>query len=241
MKRLAICVGLTRLDPTAYDGWPGDCPGCDRDAAAIARLCHDAGFDGVSVLINEAATAANIKAVYLQTIKRLSADDLLLLFNSGHGGQQPDLDGDELDGLDETLCWWDGQVSDDRLAYFFSRIPAGVRVLYLSDTCNSGSNYRGMPTRRARRSTPAALSERVVGRFIGSMLHFGGCTDGRSSYGDDDGGLFTLALLDALSDARRTLTYAEWFARAAKRMPKYQVPVFSTWGREDFSEREVLT
>jgi len=46
MKRLAICLGLTHVDPAAYDGWDGDCPGCDRDAARCATALHDRGFDG---------------------------------------------------------------------------------------------------------------------------------------------------------------------------------------------------
>jgi hypothetical protein len=38
-----------------------------------------------------------------------------VFFVSGHGGQVKDTDGDEEDGLDETLCLWDGQCADDFL------------------------------------------------------------------------------------------------------------------------------
>jgi len=27
--RLALCCGWTQLDPDAYGGWKGECPGCD--------------------------------------------------------------------------------------------------------------------------------------------------------------------------------------------------------------------
>ena len=37
----------------------------------------------------------------------------MFLFYSGHGFQQPDLDGDEKDGLDETLVPVDAFVDED--------------------------------------------------------------------------------------------------------------------------------
>lgn len=238
MKRYALCVGLTHLDPDRYDGWDGDCPGCDRDAAAIARLCHDAGFDGVNVLINAAATKLGIKAAFLESVKGMAAGDLLLLYVSGHGGQQPDTDGDEDDGRDETLCLYDGEVVDDTIAGYLSTIPRGVRVLFISDTCNSGTNYRGV---NRGRPSPVKLNRKATQTFRGSLLHFGGCADGRSSFGADDGGVFTLALLDVLRKARKPLTYGEWFKRAAARMPKKQTPVANQWGTGDFERMEALT
>jgi hypothetical protein len=77
--------------------------------------------------------------------------------------------------------------------------------------------------------------------FRGTLLHFGGCADGRSSYGSDDGGAFTLALLGTLADSRKPLTYQQWFDRVAKRMGKRQVPVMSSWGSPGFRDMEALT
>ena len=223
MKRLAICVGLTHLDPDAYGGWDGDCPGCDRDVARFAALCHDKGFDGVTCFVNEAANKTNIKMAFVEASKRLVASDLLVLFNSGHGGQQRDIDGDEEDGQDETLCWWDGEVVDDQISVYLRKLPKDVRVLFVTDTCNSGTNYRGM--RRIKRSTPVKLPRRATNGFRGSLLHFGGCADGRLSYGADQGGEFTIALLDVLAKARKPLSYQVWFERTAVRMAPHQIPV----------------
>jgi hypothetical protein len=232
MKRLAICLGLTQVDPERYEGWCGFCPGADRDAARFAELCHDRGFDGVTVLVNQAASSANIKAAFIEAAKSLKPDDLLVLYNSGHGGQLRDVDGDEADGSDETLCWHDGEVSDDRLAGFLCRLPKGVRVLTLADTCNSGTSFRG----RGKQ-----MSARATKKFRGSLLHFGGCDDGRESYGADEGGAWTIALLETLDKARKTLSYQDWFTRAAKRMSRRQVPVLGEWGKESFLSREALT
>jgi hypothetical protein len=205
--------------------------------ARFAEKCHDAGFDGVTCFINAAANKANIKGAFIEASKRLKADDLLVVYNSGHGGQQPDANGDESDGRDETLCWWDGEVLDDQLATYFYKLYVRVRVLFISDTCNSGTNYRGV---RKNHSTPVKLNDRAT-HCCGRLLHFGGCADGRSSYGTDQGGEFTLALLDVLSKARKQLTYKEWFDRTNDRMPRHQVPVFSTWRIPSFYDMEALT
>lgn len=240
MKRLAICIGLTKVNPGAYDGWDGECPGCDRDAARFATLCHDAGFDGVQVFVNQQASQPYIKPAFLTVSRSLSAGDLLVLYNSGHGGQMPDKNGDESDGKDETICWWDGELVDDKIGEYLCKLKKGVRVLFVTDTCNSGTNFRGRG-KRIKRSTPARLNDKATGGMKASLVHFGGCADGRSSYGDNQGGAFTIALLDVMAKARRTLTYREWFNRAANRMPSYQSPVFCEWGGSSFSSSTSLT
>jgi hypothetical protein len=239
MTRLAICVGLTKLNPDYYDGWDGACPGCDRDASRFATLCHNAGFDGITCLINQAATQAGVESAFAEAASDLRDGDLLTFYNSGHGGQQRDSDGDEEDRQDETLCWWDGEIIDDQIAFCLKTLRKCVRVLFVTDTCNSGTNYRGRG--RVRRSTPKRVHVPATDGFNGTLLHFGGCADGRSSYGSDQGGEFTIALLDVLSKARKPLNYTEGFDRAAKRMPRYQKPVFAPWGSPNFHDREALT
>jgi len=243
MKRLAICVGLTRVDPEHYDGWRGLCPGCDRDAGGIATLCHDEGYDGLWVLLDEAASKGGLKAAFLSAVDAgLGADDLLLLYFSGHGGQQPDVDGDEWDHRDETLCLFDGELVDDRIAEYLALLPDQVRVFFVSDSCNSGTNFRGM---RRSRSTPVALRPSIEPKLRARVLHFGGCTDGRSSYGDDDGGEFTNALLTTWGRKRKKgLTYQEWWDRTYKLMLKQhgrrQVPSMAQWGLPYFADGEAM-
>jgi len=235
MKRIAICVGLTNVDPRAYGGWNGYCPGCDTDAANMAVRCNRKDFTGIQVFINECANFQFIKNAFIRTSQILRKNDLLILYNSGHGGQIDDVSGDEADGKDETLCWWGGQVSDDIIGQYLNRLKPGVKVLYITDTCNSGTNYRGLATRRA--STPVKLKENP---FKGRLVHFGGCEDGRSSYGSEDGGVFTNALIATLGRARKAISYKEWFDRTCELMPSYQKPVMNTF-RDDFSHLEMLT
>lgn len=230
-RRRAVVAGLTAVDPKAYGGWNGDCPGCDLDAERFSALCREAGIKEVTELHNEAATQAILTDCVKRAVAGLGAGDLLVVAISGHGGQVPDESGDESDGLDETLCLWDGQLSDDVIGDMLTRAPAGLRILFVTDTCNSGTNYRYAP-----RSMAKALPQ----QFAGEMIHFGGCADGKSSIGTGNGGLWTNALLKAFKEG---LSYVEWFKKARRRMPRVQRPVYGEYGAvtETFRKRRALT
>lgn len=63
---------------------------------------------------------------------------------SGHGGQTPDLDGDEDDGYDEVIYPVDfrqaGHIVDDEMHRIMVQgLPAGVRLTAIFDSCHSGS------------------------------------------------------------------------------------------------------
>jgi len=148
----------------------------------------------------------------------MSAGDLLVLYLSGHGGQVADGDATEPDGLSETLCLWDGEMTDTYLSGILADVPAGARVFLVTDTCNSGTNYRRR--RNLRRAMPAP--------FAAALIHFGGCADGASSYGSAQGGVFTTALIDAWRDG---ISYKAWFEEAERLMRSHpQVPVYDEYG-----------
>jgi metacaspase-1 len=70
--------------------------------------------------------------------------DSLFLHYSGHGGQKRDLDGDEEDGMDETLCPCDYQkagviLDDDMFRILVQPLPVGCRLTAIFDACHSGS------------------------------------------------------------------------------------------------------
>jgi len=202
MKRVALCIGLTRLDPAAWDGWTGDCPGCDQDLLWTASRAHTRGFDGVGGLTNALASAATLGPLFDAAVRPLEAGDLLVLSASCHGGQVPDTDGDEADGLDETLCLWDGELVDDLIAEQFANVPRSVRIWFITDSCHSKTVHRG----------------RIAGvfgtpRYEGPLLHWAGCDDPGFSWGDKGGGAFTRAFSRVESRARRELSYGETFER----------------------------
>jgi hypothetical protein len=72
------------------------------------------------------------------------AGDSLFLHYSGHGGQTPDKDGDEIDGMDETILPVDyektGQIVDDDMhEILVKHLKPGVRLTVIFDSCHSGT------------------------------------------------------------------------------------------------------
>jgi len=98
-----------------------------------------------TILLTKKATRANVLSGMRDAAKELKAGDFFLLTYSGHGGQVPDVSGDEPDKQDETWCLYDGQLIDDELYFELSRFAAGVRILVLSDSCHSGTVTRAGP------------------------------------------------------------------------------------------------
>ncbi len=223
----AVVAGLTYVDPAAYGGWNGACPGCDIDADVMAMLFKEHGVQ-VSLHHNANATQSKLTEAAREAWKDMGEGDLFIFYVSGHGGQIADTSGDEEDAQDETLCLWDGQMSDDYLKEMWEEIPDGVRVLFVTDSCNSGSNYKA---RSFKRTIPR--------NYNGSLIHYGGCDDGESSYGGDQGGVFTTALIDAWVDG---ITYIEWFNSAAALMPRNQTPIYAEHGNvtDSFRNGEAL-
>lgn len=69
------------------------------------------------------------------TLKDAKPGDKLVFFFSGHGGQAEDEDGDEEDGMDETICTADeDQIIDDDLhEMLVAHLPKGVNLFVIFD------------------------------------------------------------------------------------------------------------
>ena len=137
-KGRAIVIGLNGVDPKHYSGWAGPLNACEADASSMAQIAGAQGID-VHSLLTQQATRDGVMKEFAAAANDLKDGDLLMLTYSGHGGQVPDLNGDEDDGLDETWCLYDGQLVDDELYKALSSFKPGVRVVVLSDSCHSGT------------------------------------------------------------------------------------------------------
>jgi hypothetical protein len=137
-KGMALTIGLNAVDPNQYAGWDGKLIACENDAQDLAEIARSRGFE-VETLLTGDATRKNVMARISKAAAALKADDIFLLYYSGHGGQLPDKNDDEPDGLDETWCLYDAQLVDDELYTLWSTFAAGVRLFALSDSCHSGT------------------------------------------------------------------------------------------------------
>jgi len=120
-KRKALFIGIN------YVGQKGELRGCINDVKNIrAFLESHYPIDEVKVLTDDQTgspdnmpTRANILAGFKWLRASAQPGDSLILHYSGHGGSQKDTDGDEEDGMDETLCPVDyaraGVIVDDEV------------------------------------------------------------------------------------------------------------------------------
>jgi hypothetical protein len=143
-KGISMHIGLNGVSAAAYAGWDGPLAACEFDANDMAAIAKSRGMKS-TVLLTKKGTRTSVLAGMRSAAKTLAAGDLFFLTYSGHGGQVPDVSGDEPDKQDETWCLYDGQLIDDELYFELSRFAAGVRILVLSDSCHSGTVTRERP------------------------------------------------------------------------------------------------
>lgn len=141
MKR-ALCIGINN-----YPGTDNDLQGCVNDAKDWLALFQDLGFDEVVTLFDKEATKEAIVDALERGVSRTTSQDLFVPTFSGHGTWTPDEDGDEADGRDEALCPWDigttgAIITDDELFDIFDKKHRGARIVFISDSCHSGSVTR---------------------------------------------------------------------------------------------------
>lgn len=166
MSKAALCVGINKFKNLPQSSW---LQGCVNDAEDLAALLESGyGFEGSAITVLKDAKATK-KAVMagLEKLMALAesgkANHLVFTFSS-HGTQIPDTGGDEADRLDEAFaCYeinssgdaWDADtvISDDELFQLFGRLPEGVLMDVVLDTCHSGTGLKSLdllPGRRPR-------------------------------------------------------------------------------------------
>lgn len=139
----------------------GDLPGAEHDARRVRDvLVMRSGFpeQNVRMLINGEATKAAIQEGITEwLVQNARPGDNVVIWYSGHGSQMWDEDGDEDDGLDETLAPADviptsteNDISDDEFNRWLGMLPTENVIVFL-DNCNSGTGTRDVtPFSRGR-------------------------------------------------------------------------------------------
>jgi len=163
MAKYALCIGIND-----YPGTQNDLAGCVNDADDWTEAFTRRGF-AVERLIDRRATGKAIRAAIITTLARAQSGDLVVVQYSGHGSFVPDLDGDEPDGTDECLCPHDvlakGPITDDELFELYSARPQGVKLVMISDSCNSGTVAR-FSALKAPPAVRGGIDPRQLVRFL---------------------------------------------------------------------------
>jgi hypothetical protein len=161
--KLALCVGIND-----YPGTDMDLAGCSNDAKDWAKALKANDFE-VETLFDKEATGDHILSGIERLVMLAEKGDSIVITYSGHGSFVPDESGDEEDGCDECLCPYDiidnGPIVDDELGNLFSEIRDGVKAVFLSDSCHSGTVAKFMPILTPPTTTTKSAPQRTI-RFM---------------------------------------------------------------------------
>ena len=136
--KIALCVGQNIYDPST-DVEP--LRGCANDALLIGEMLRRAGFE-VRQVHDQAATQRGILDRLSTAVAKLREGDHFVFWNSSHGYQVNDREGDELyDYLDEAICTFDTDprvpLTDDKIGRILHRADPKATVFLGSDSCYS--------------------------------------------------------------------------------------------------------
>ena len=230
----ALLVGINIYKPELGSNLRG----CVNDVENIRELLVNYfGFnpENIRVIINERATKLDILERLGWLLSETVSGDELVFHYSGHGSQVRDRHGDELDDdLDEILCPhdlnWDDPLTDDILATLFDKVPVGVNLTMISDSCHSGTitrdigcNGNMVDSIPKRIIPPYDIRSRSLGLKIQKKRNLGmsreivqnhvllsGCKDNQTSSDAYIGGKYQGALSWALTTAIKENPNMTW-------------------------------
>ncbi len=140
-------------DPDAADTWAvvAGISGYESRADILSRASMDAidfyrflrddqnvDSDRMVLLVDAEARADAFRNAVADISRRADSDDRLILFYSGHGSQESPGSGgnEEADGVNEVLCFYDEDISDDEMHQLLEGFSGSVYLF--ADACNSG-------------------------------------------------------------------------------------------------------
>lgn len=135
-----------------------DLQGAVNDARDIAGALARVGVRDLVVLENGTATRRRLAAEWEALVARSAEGDTLVLTYAGHGGQEPArVPGTERDGRDEVLLLGGfrangpgtrERIFDDELNQWFVEAGRrGLKVVFVADSCHSGTLTRSVDSR----------------------------------------------------------------------------------------------
>jgi hypothetical protein len=160
-QKWALLIGIN-----SYPQWAEkhQLKACINDVEAIQQVLTSERFGfpekHILTLTSPAANGAalatrqNILAAFESHLihnEEIQADDVIVIYYSGHGSYVPDKNGDEEDPYDETLVPCDSgpdhknDIIDDEISNLLERLEARTRNINLFiDSCHSGTVTRAM-------------------------------------------------------------------------------------------------
>jgi hypothetical protein len=174
-KRKALVIGIDK-----YQIPGADLAGCVNDANDMVNTLVVCGFPASQIhkVTNERATKARVIKELAWLVKGAKPGDVLVVYISSHGSQDTDEDGDEPDRIDEMVIlhnfqWGDRNTymkDDDFHREVTMKVPKGVRLEFIFDTCHSGTGARSVLIRQGIDRTSRYLPNPDKQHILNSRL-----------------------------------------------------------------------
>ena len=240
-----------------YPGTGSDLKGCVNDAHDWKEALLARGFNEQQMMLDGQAIKQNMIDALVGIVAKTSASDISVITYSGHGTWVPDYDGDEADGRDEALCPWDigttgAVLTDDELFEIFGSRKYSARIIFISDSCHSGSVARAssfVPNvtdddwkfQRTRFLAPEfhltddllpvarrVEKTRVKSKIRAATVLLSGCQDHEYSYdawfNQRPNGAFTYVALKMLEMAKEGDNYYDLYKKVRDYLPHVYYP-----------------
>ncbi|KAF6758921.1 Metacaspase-1A [Ephemerocybe angulata] len=200
-----------------YTGHSNELRGCVNDAKRVRQFLIKNGYPAENIVLlsddtrdpRSLPTRKNIIAAMKWLVRGAQPNDALFFHYSGHGGQTPDLDGDELDGFDEVIYPLDfkknGHITDDEMHDLMVKpLPDDCRLTGLFDACHSGTVldlpyiYSSHGRLKGSHITDRARRRKATNADV---ISWSGCKDGQTSADTFHGGVAVGAMSHAFVSA----------------------------------------
>ncbi|MGA9773644.1 MAG: caspase family protein [Blastocatellia bacterium] len=244
-EKFALIVGINeyryvqKLEGSVQDA---------RDMKEVLQSKFEFPENRILVLTDEQAThEAIINAFKSHLIEsaRNNPNAIIVFHYSGHGSQAEDRNGDEADGLDETIVPVNSRdpedrnfdITDDELDELFDELSRFTpNTTFILDSCHSGSATRGESSRLTAREVaqdkrrqpsqkPVARTRSADSQNVDMLpkneryVTISGCMAQERSYetvnGKKRNGAFTFYLVEALRRASPSTSYREMLGQVA--------------------------
>ena len=184
MRRRALLIGIN------YVGSQNELHGCINDVAGARAHVMGLGFADNITLADDGSSLPPTKANILQYLAWLVGGavvgDKLYLHYSGHGSYMADTNHDESDHRDSCICPLDfetaGFIVDDTLReVLVDKVPAGVTLFAVFDSCHSGTVLDLRYSYVDKRARLAAKTDPQYADSVGDVIELSGCMDNQTS------------------------------------------------------------
>lgn len=206
-NRWAVIVGVSEYRHLPKKLW---LKSCDKDAEAVARFLQsprggEIPTSQLKVLLNEKATARNIRIALDEVITSSGEGDVVFLFYAGHGKVVPYGSGEaayfmaydsEPDHLNATAI-----PMDEIHRYVDNHLRRASQVVLITDACHAGAIIPNSPYKAAWKTRGLSDFLQEVGERSG-VLNLMACRRDEVAYEDSrlgGHGVLTYALLRALN------------------------------------------